>query len=492
MLPKIHAFLKTILVLFIINFFSPLFAEELKIIEQGTLVKNTFITEESTQGIHRYIIEISDTEHSGLLTLYSINNDINVAAELFDQAGHSVIYDDNSGLNNEFYISTEVTQGQYTLEITEKENTSAASTFRFTSEFFSFKPNAEDRINTGLNSYGNELAHVLEPYAKLSNFVYDKQTPIATSTGEWHKVVDIPYDGADLAVTYLGGERAEWARIIENAHGFHATVYWNNKSEKVVIAYEGTSDFRDIITDIDNLRKDTEVIEQYHFALRVAQAVVENSPTGNIVATGHSLGGGLAAYAATSLGLTAYTFNAAQITEPLVSFPNKIIQITACSAQCSEFDIVSATGDGLIGRKVNLPLLEFDIDSFGILFITEALDLHGMDNVLSELERHAFYWKSDQLFNFLDTRYPDIFPGKPFIDADISEVKIPGIHADNNDYYHCTWSNGSEVVVGRIEGKNQVLYQSSILNVENWQYATLGGEEPSELDWWYGLSMGLN
>jgi len=477
--------------LLLIGHYSHVLAEN-DVQEQKVLVKNTFITEMSTQSTHRYNIEISDTEHAGLLTLYSINNDIDVAAELFDQDGHSVIYDDNSGLNNEFYISTEVTKGRYTLEITEKNNPSAASTFRFTSEFFSFKPNTEDRINTGINSYGNELAHVLEPYAKLSNFIYDKQTPIDTSTGEWHKVVDIPYDGADLAVIYLGGEREEWARIIEDAHGFHATVYWNNASEKVVIAYEGTSDFRDIITDIDNLTKNTEFIEQYHFALRVAQAVVENSPTGNIVTTGHSLGGGLAAYAATSLGLTAYTFNAAQITEPLVSFPNKIIQITACSAQCSEFDIVSATGDGLIGHQVNLPLLNFDIDSFGIFFITEALDLHGMDNVLSEVARHAFYWKSDQLFSFLNTQYPDLFPGKPFIDAEISEAKIPEIHADNNDYYRCTWSNGSEVVVGRIEGKDQVLYQSSILGVTEWQYATLGGEEPSELDWWYGLSMGLN
>jgi hypothetical protein len=94
--------------------------------------------------------------------------------------------------------------------------------------------------------------------------------------------------------------------------GFHAATYTNDKGE-LVIAYEGT-DFTSLVdwgTDIAgglNL-----LTTQHALAVEYALSIMQKNPGKKIILTGHSLGGGLAQYAAIGLGLEAKTFNSAAV-----------------------------------------------------------------------------------------------------------------------------------------------------------------------------------
>lgn len=97
----------------------------------------------------------------------------------------------------------------------------------------------------------------------------------------------------------------------DDTSGFKASLYYNEESKKYILAFAGTEDLKDWITDIrqglglDNVKKG-----QYHKAVELAN-VVQKCVGQNLIITGHSLGGGLASIASAATGCNAYTFNAA-------------------------------------------------------------------------------------------------------------------------------------------------------------------------------------
>lgn len=100
------------------------------------------------------------------------------------------------------------------------------------------------------------------------------------------------------------------AALEDSASGFRASIYRNDAGQ-VVVAYAGTdpSEMPDIGADAAQaFGLET---TQYNKAVDLAKKAEVAFGDGNVIFTGHSLGGGLASTAALSVGATAVTFNSA-------------------------------------------------------------------------------------------------------------------------------------------------------------------------------------
>lgn len=94
--------------------------------------------------------------------------------------------------------------------------------------------------------------------------------------------------------------------LADKASGFQAGLYTNG--QQVVLAFAGTNDRHDVMTDILQGMGCNTI--QYNQAVALARQVKERF--GNkLVITGHSLGGGLASIAALATNIFTVTFNAA-------------------------------------------------------------------------------------------------------------------------------------------------------------------------------------
>jgi hypothetical protein len=115
----------------------------------------------------------------------------------------------------------------------------------------------------------------------------------------------------DHLVDGNGNQVAIDPKMLEDStSGFRASIYQNDKGQYVV-AYAGTnpSEMADIKSDAAQAfgLEDT----QYNMAIKLAKEAEIAFGDGNVIFTGHSLGGGLASTAALSVGATAVTFNSA-------------------------------------------------------------------------------------------------------------------------------------------------------------------------------------
>ncbi|WP_036771356.1 phospholipase [Photorhabdus australis] len=105
----------------------------------------------------------------------------------------------------------------------------------------------------------------------------------------------------------------EPANLRDETTGFQAGIYRND--DLYIVAFVGTNDLKDILA---NLRQGFGFDEaQYHQAIdlaRTARMVFGE----NVLFTGHSLGGGLAATAALSVGKPAVVFNSAGVSDNMM------------------------------------------------------------------------------------------------------------------------------------------------------------------------------
>ena len=149
----------------------------------------------------------------------------------------------------------------------------------------------------------NGCAKEVKDYAQLSQEIYDNKLKV----GNWNRIKDFNQEFSNLKF------------------GLHLSVYKNNKTNKYVIALEGTgkTDIDDIITDAIQLINAVDTPRQYTLAREyVEQLIQDNSYYKNAIFTGHSLGGGIALYLAKSFRMKAYTFNPAGLSDDTISDAN--------------------------------------------------------------------------------------------------------------------------------------------------------------------------
>ena len=97
-------------------------------------------------------------------------------------------------------------------------------------------------------------------------------------------------------------------------NGFYASAFLNRRTGQLVIAFRGSNDLSDWIANSTFVSGvlPSQFSQAFDFISKVKDAV-GNIPDANIVLTGHSLGGGLAALASVATGIEAVTFDAPKI-----------------------------------------------------------------------------------------------------------------------------------------------------------------------------------
>ena len=176
---------------------------------------------------------------------------------------------------------------------------------------------------------------------QIANAVYD---PTVQNVGNWTRVSD-----ADLRA--VGIDPA----TLENPDtGFRAGIYTNGEGQ-YVLAYAGSNEFQDW-TGANFEQGIGWQNEQYDQAVQLAQQA-DAAFGDNLVITGHSLGGGLAATGALATGNAAVTFNASGVHD------NTIERLG--------LDPATAKADAAAGqiRRYNIsgdPLTAAQEDTFGI------------------------------------------------------------------------------------------------------------------------------
>ncbi len=173
--------------------------------------------------------------------------------------------------------------------------------------------------------------------------------------------------------------------------GFHADLYKNDNTGKYMLAYRGTkpdsvADWANNITQ-DKLGLSPQYAKAIYLARTVRKAVGDK-----LTLTGHSLGGGMASAAAVVTGTKAITFNAAGVNRKAKYF-NENNDLRRVGSRDDEDSLVKsyyvtgealAVGQGIglmkpaVGERIRLPVPKG-------MWVTETIDLHDMDAVLSSL-----------------------------------------------------------------------------------------------------------
>ena len=147
-------------------------------------------------------------------------------------------------------------------------------------------------------------------YARLAHAVYF----------DW----DNP-EGAETVIQNLKEGGWEISRTIAHDSGLQAAVYFHRASNRKVLAFQGTDpkDWRDIRTDIANALG--VLTAQYQAAttfVKQEKTGLESDAPFRLILVGHSLGGGMAQYAAAMTGVDAVTFNPAAVASMATALVN--------------------------------------------------------------------------------------------------------------------------------------------------------------------------
>ena len=145
----------------------------------------------------------------------------------------------------------------------------------------------------------------------------------------------------------LGAKGVSPEMLLDPKSGFKAALYQSSfeRPPKLVIAYAGTEDKPDILSD---LRQGVGLKdEQYNQAMRLAKSVVKKVGKNVVETTGHSLGGGLASAATVVTGTKGYTFNAAGLHVNTIKRPPYEVSRSVMKEQGALIDAYRSTADPL-------------------------------------------------------------------------------------------------------------------------------------------------
>ncbi|MFZ5502484.1 MAG: Mbeg1-like protein [Pseudomonadota bacterium] len=185
-------------------------------------------------------------------------------------------------------------------------------------------------------------------------------------------------------------------RVINDPIGFHAVVY-KNPQGKIAVIFEGTtlSSYNDWKANLGQFLQ--AIPSQYEEAIDFVRRIIEaecgkgnqQSCKNNIVVSGHSLGGGLAQYAALMFGLNAYIFNPAGLWSPtiasvdremadqanIVLFKTKGYQVLGNLGRLRTSDVVSKTGTQFARNEFVVPV---ELSKYSWNPVSDAIEIHGM------------------------------------------------------------------------------------------------------------------
>jgi hypothetical protein len=201
--------------------------------------------------------------------------------------------------------------------------------------------------------------------ALMSNDSYaadNPQTEQELQAAGWHRLTPSA-DGSSL-VDAQGNEIPIDPALLSTGNGFDAAIYQNAQGQYVV-AYRGTDDWG--LTNsgdandngLQGLGFEVDQTSQYSDAIALAQHAEQVFGDGNVVVTGHSLGGGLASAASIATGATGVTFNAAGLSnntleQTLGQNPNAARQTLADNGQIRRYAV---NGDPLTAAQEDLATL---------------------------------------------------------------------------------------------------------------------------------------
>ncbi|MCK6476027.1 MAG: DUF2974 domain-containing protein [Phycisphaerales bacterium] len=177
-------------------------------------------------------------------------------------------------------------------------------------------------------------------------------------------------------------------RSVEGTHGFAAAVYKGQVEgrQQIVIAMRGTDD------DADwgqNRASVVTVPEQYDQALALVREVAIQNPGAEIILTGHSLGGALAAYSGILADHPAMIFNAAGTDGPqaaalgpgMNTSAENIVQVNASCDALTQNPISRR----LAGQPWN-PRATYVVESEGSVWNRECHSMDPLNNNIQRLE----------------------------------------------------------------------------------------------------------
>lgn len=206
--------------------------------------------------------------------------------------------------------------------------------------------------------------------AQMSNDVYNLTGPNGTGTQSAAELEAAGWNRLEPQGDHLVDAQGRQipidpAMLEDSATGFRAGIYQNDKGEYVV-AFAGTdpSEMADIGADATQaFGLDT---AQYNQAIALAKEAEVVFGDGNVVFTGHSLGGGLASAAALATGGAGVTFNAAGLSDDTLSelgfSPNAARENVADSGQVRRYIVET---DPLNTVQQDVPVLNGAPDAVG-------------------------------------------------------------------------------------------------------------------------------
>ncbi|WP_157736155.1 lipase family protein [Granulosicoccus antarcticus] len=134
---------------------------------------------------------------------------------------------------------------------------------------------------------------------------------------DYAEVAECAYVDADCDTRFVEANLDDLSIGLEDLHegSFHAEIFYDKARDEYIVSFAGT----DLTSGGDwwnNLEQELGFSSfQYKKAVLLAKRLVENSPDVNFQFVGHSLGGGLATAAASSVGGEATVFNPAALDE---------------------------------------------------------------------------------------------------------------------------------------------------------------------------------
>lgn len=255
-------------------------------------------------------------------------------------------------------------------------------------------------------SSGDSVANPRDPDDQRNLRLGEILPELSGNTANW-KLGDVALAMAVLSEDAYRSATADppgWKLLnrVLGQQGFAASVYLqvaDDGRQRIVVAFRGTEGLTnlDAVTDAWNVLFGS---EQYLEAIRLVRSVQRRHPGVEILLTGHSLGGGLAAYSAAMTGLPAIPLNAAGPSYPHLLSVGLADLIRRIQGNAFDQNIVhvNARRDPLTNSDAGLPWSENvftikhpnDLNSLGELdSLSDLFGPHGIAHLIESL-------KSDQ------------------------------------------------------------------------------------------------